>query len=147
MRRLTAERPAKLDLKRNDPVKTFVFNVFLTLTLTVGVSLPATAGPAPAAVPAPAAQPDTPAAPSGSGLPVPRFVSLKSDSVNLRNGTSTDYPTGWVFRRACLPLEVIKECDAWRQLRYAEGTTGGVLACDCRNRETNSSCNAPLRPT
>ena len=60
----------------------------------------------PAAEAEPAA---APTAPSGSGLPVPRFVSLKSDRVNLRNGPSTEYPTGLVFRRAGLPLEVIKE--------------------------------------
>lgn len=75
-------------------------------------------------------------APSGSGLPVPRFVSLKSDRVNLRNGPSTDYPTGWVFRRAGLPLEVIKEYEAWRQVRDAEGTTGWVLQTLLSGRRT-----------
>jgi SH3-like domain-containing protein len=74
--------------------------------------------------------------PSGSGLPVPRFVSLKSDRVNLRNGPSTEYPTGWVFRRAGLPLEVIKEFEAWRQVRDAEGTTGWVLQTLLSGRRT-----------
>lgn len=78
----------------------------------------------------------TEAAPSGSGLPVPRFVSLKSDRVNLRNGPSTEYPTGWVFRRAGLPLEVIKEFEAWRQVRDAEGTTGWVLQTLLSGRRT-----------
>lgn len=78
----------------------------------------------------------SPAAPTGSGLPVPRFASLKSDRVNLRNGPSTDYPTGWVFRRAGLPLEVIKEFDAWRQVRDAEGTTGWVLQTLLSGRRT-----------
>lgn len=76
------------------------------------------------------------AAPPGSGLPVPRFVSLKSDRVNLRNGPSTDYPTGWVYRRAGLPLEVIKEFEAWRQVRDAEGTTGWVLQTLLSGRRT-----------
>jgi SH3-like domain-containing protein len=67
---------------------------------------------------------------------VPRFVSLKSDRVNLRNGPSTEYPTGWVFRRAGLPLEVIKEFDAWRQVRDAEGTTGWVLQTLLSGRRT-----------
>jgi len=75
-------------------------------------------------------------APAGSGLPVPRFVSLKSDRVNLRNGPSTEYPTGWVFRRAGLPLEVIKEFEAWRQVRDAEGTTGWVLQTLLSGRRT-----------
>lgn len=81
-------------------------------------------------------EPAAGAAPAGSGLPVPRFVSLKSDRVNLRNGPSTEYPTGWVFRRAGLPLEVIKEFEAWRQVRDAEGTTGWVLQTLLSGRRT-----------
>jgi len=72
----------------------------------------------------------------GSGLPVPRFVSLKSDRVNLRNGPGTDYPTGWVYRRAGLPLEVVKEFEGWRQVRDAEGVTGWVLQSFLSGRRT-----------
>ena len=78
---------------------------------------------------------ETPA-PIGSGLPVPRFVSLKSDRVNLRNGPGTDYPTGWVYRRAGLPLEIIKEFEAWRQVRDAEGATGWILQSFLSGRRT-----------
>lgn len=83
----------------------------------------------------PAAADDTPAL-VGSGLPVPRFVSLKSDRVNLRNGPGTDYPTGWVYRRAGLPLEVIKEFETWRQVRDAEGATGWILQSFLSGRRT-----------
>jgi SH3-like domain-containing protein len=69
-------------------------------------------------------------------LPVPRFVSLKSDRVNLRQGPGTEYPTAWVFRRAGLPVEVIKEFDSWRQVRDAEGTTGWVLGSMLSGRRT-----------
>nr|WP_290980624.1 SH3 domain-containing protein [Hyphomicrobium sp.] len=78
---------------------------------------------------------DAPAV-TGSGLPVPRFVSLKSDRVNLRNGPGTDYPTGWVYRRAGLPVEVIKEFETWRQVRDAEGATGWVLQSLLSGRRT-----------
>jgi SH3-like domain-containing protein len=71
-----------------------------------------------------------------SGLPVPRFVSLKSDRVNLRQGPGVDYPTAWVFRRAGLPLEVVKEFESWRQVRDAEGTTGWVLGTMLSGRRT-----------
>jgi SH3-like domain-containing protein len=71
-----------------------------------------------------------------SGLPVPRFVSLKSDRVNLRQGPGTEYPTAWVFRRAGLPVEVIKEFESWRQVRDAEGTTGWVLGSMLSGRRT-----------
>ncbi|MBN9246155.1 MAG: hypothetical protein J0I81_01640 [Hyphomicrobium sp.] len=83
----------------------------------------------------PALADDAPAL-TGSGLPVPRFVSLKSDRVNLRNGPGTDYPTSWVYRRAGLPVEVIKEFEAWRQVRDAEGATGWVLQSLLSGRRT-----------
>lgn len=90
---------------------------------------------APVAVPGRAVAADSPAL-VGSGLPVPRFVSLKSDRVNLRNGPGTDYPTSWVYRRAGLPLEVIKEFEIWRQVRDAEGATGWVLQSLLSGRRT-----------
>ncbi len=67
---------------------------------------------------------------------MPRFVSLKSDRVNLRNGPGTDYPTGWVYRRAGLPVEVVKEFEGWRQVRDAEGATGWVLQSLLSGRRT-----------
>lgn len=81
-------------------------------------------------------QPVAAGIPQGSGLPLPRFVSLKSDKVNLRNGPGTDYPTSWVFRHAGLPLEVIKEFEGWRQVRDAEGTTGWVIQSFLSGRRT-----------
>lgn len=61
-----------------------------------------------------------------SGRPLPRFVSLKSDRVNLRGGPGRDYPIQWVFRRAGLPVEVINEFEGWREVRDSEGTKGWV---------------------
>ena len=83
----------------------------------------------------PAAQTGPPAV-AGSGLPIPRFVSLKSDRVNLRQGPGTEYPTAWVFRRVGLPVEIIKEFESWRQVRDAEGTTGWVLGTMLSGRRT-----------
>ena len=41
-----------------------------------------------------------------------------------------------MFRRAGLPVEVIKEFDGWRQVRDAEGTTGWVLSTMLSGRRT-----------
>ena len=66
--------------------------------------------------------------PSGkAALPVPRFVSLKSDKVNVRRGPSTDQAIVWVFSRAGLPVEVIAESDNWRRVRDSEGADGWVF--------------------
>lgn len=61
-----------------------------------------------------------------SGLPLPRFVSLKSDETNLRTGPGTRYPIAWVFKRAHMPVEVVDEFDMWRKIRGEDGTTGWV---------------------
>jgi SH3-like domain-containing protein len=62
-----------------------------------------------------------------AALPVPRFVSLKSDKVNVRKGPSTDQAIVWVFSRAGLPVEVIAESDNWRRVRDSEGADGWVF--------------------
>ena len=73
---------------------------------------------------------------AATGLVLPRFVSLKSDRVNLRQGPSTDYPTSWVYRRPGLPLEVIRELEGWRQVRDADSATGWVLQTSLSGRRT-----------
>jgi SH3-like domain-containing protein len=62
-----------------------------------------------------------------SGLPVPRFVSLKASRVNVRTGPGDDYQVAWVFTRAGLPVEVIQEFDTWRRVRDADGAVGWVF--------------------
>ena len=71
-----------------------------------------------------------------TGLPLPRFVSLKSDRVNMRSGPGTDYPTLWVYRRVGLPVEVVKEFESWRQVRDSEGATGWVTQALLSGRRT-----------
>ena len=60
----------------------------------------------------------------GSGLPVPRFVSLKFNETNLRAGPGSEYPVLWQYRQAGLPLLVDAEFGVWRKVRDADGTTG-----------------------
>jgi SH3-like domain-containing protein len=61
-----------------------------------------------------------------SGLPLPRYVSLKSKKVNIRIGPSTDYAVSWMYLKAGTPMEIIQEYDNWRRVRDAEGTEGWV---------------------
>ncbi|WP_394700884.1 SH3 domain-containing protein [uncultured Cohaesibacter sp.] len=71
-----------------------------------------------------------------SGLKVPRFVSLKSDRVNVRGGPSTDHKVKWVFRRAGLPVEIVHEFENWRQIRDSEGEEGWVYHSLLSGRRT-----------
>lgn len=64
--------------------------------------------------------------PRGSGLPVPRFVSLRSGEVNLRTGPGVRYPVEWVFVRRDIPVEITAEFDTWRRIRDWEGAEGWV---------------------
>ena len=73
---------------------------------------------------------------SATGLPVPRYVSLKSDRVNLREGPSKDHRTTWVFQRAGLPVEIMAEFETWRRIRDSEGAEGWVLHSLLSGRRT-----------
>ncbi|MEL6374166.1 MAG: SH3 domain-containing protein [Pseudomonadota bacterium] len=71
-----------------------------------------------------------------SGLPLPRFVSLKADRVNVRKGPGPQYAIDWVFVRAGWPVEVIAEFGPWRRIRDAEGATGWILGAMLSGRRT-----------
>lgn len=71
------------------------------------------------AVPA-AAQTET----QPTGLPLPRFASLRADEVNVRTGPGPRYPVEWVFVRRNMPVEIIAEFDTWRRIRDWQGTEG-----------------------
>jgi SH3-like domain-containing protein len=63
---------------------------------------------------------------SVTGLPVPRFVSLKSDRVNVRGGPNKDQDVRWVYTRAGMPVEITAEFENWRRIRDWEGAEGWV---------------------
>jgi SH3-like domain-containing protein len=71
-----------------------------------------------------------------TGLPLPRFVSLKSDRVNLHEGPAKDHRTVWIYQRAGLPVEITAESDTWRKIRDSEGTEGWVLHSLLSGRRT-----------
>ena len=67
-----------------------------------------------------------PAAPTTGGLPIPRFVSLRTNPINLRTGPGVRYPVDWVYVKRHLPVEVIGEFDTWRRIRDQDGAEGWV---------------------
>ena len=91
----------------------------LGLFLALSAATPAAAPPAHRA-PAP----DRDATDGLSGLPVPRFVSLKSDRAYLRAGPGDRYPVSWIYVRKGLPVEVVREYGIWRQVRDIGGSVG-----------------------
>jgi SH3-like domain-containing protein len=71
-----------------------------------------------------------------SSLPVPRFVSLRSDEVNVRTGPGVRYPIDWVFVRKTMPVEVVAEVETWRKIRSLDGTEGWVHQSMLTGRRT-----------
>ncbi len=61
-----------------------------------------------------------------SGLPLPRFVSLRTDEANVRTGPGMQYPKKWVFVKRDIPLEIISEYGDWRKVRDIQSDDGWV---------------------
>ncbi|MBP7190497.1 MAG: hypothetical protein KA998_04590 [Rickettsiaceae bacterium] len=59
-------------------------------------------------------------------LPVPRFVSTKSNEVNARSGPGVRYPIDWVFVKKGEPLEITAEFEQWRFVKDIDGQGGWV---------------------
>jgi SH3-like domain-containing protein len=76
------------------------------------------------------------AAGQASGLPVPRFVSLKADKVNMHVGPAKNYEVKWLYQRAGLPVEVTAEFENWRRIRDSDGTEGWVYHSLLSGRRT-----------
>ena len=73
---------------------------------------------------------------ASSGLPVPRFVSLKPDKVNVRGGPTRNHDITWQYTRAGLPVEITAESDNWRRIRDWEGSEGWVYHSMLSGRRT-----------
>jgi len=61
-----------------------------------------------------------------SSLPIPRYVSLKTDPVYMRKGPGIRYPILWVFQKHQLPIEIIEEFNTWRKVRDLYGDMGWI---------------------
>lgn len=73
-----------------------------------------------------AAAQEDPARGSVTNLPLPRFVSLKTNEGNARRGPGLTHRIDWVFSRAGMPLRVTAEYENWRRIEDAEGAGGWV---------------------
>ena len=66
------------------------------------------------------------AEPTPSGLPVPRFVSVKADRVAVRDGPDKDHDVSWIYTRVGWPVEITAEFEDWRRIRDSDGSQGWV---------------------
>ena len=79
-----------------------------------------------------------------SGLPVPRYVSLKFNEVNARAGPGDDYRPLWTYRAKGLPMQVIAETRDWRRVCDPQGRLGWVKGTGVSGERT--AINLAPRP-
>lgn len=61
-----------------------------------------------------------------SGLPLPRFVSTRSEPINVRVGPGEKYDIVWTYVKSGVPVEIVQEFDTWRKIRDMDGTEGWI---------------------
>ncbi|MEM6604089.1 MAG: SH3 domain-containing protein, partial [Pseudomonadota bacterium] len=71
-----------------------------------------------------------------TGLPIPRFVTLKGNKANMRFGPSKTHAIKWQYNRKGLPVEVIDEFDHWRKVRDMDGSEGWIHQMVLSGRRT-----------
>ena len=59
-----------------------------------------------------------------TNLPLPRYVSLKTDQGNVRRGPSLSHRIDWVYKRRDLPLRITAEHGHWRRVEDRDGMGG-----------------------
>ena len=98
----------------------------ISVALAALVALACTPGPAWSPAWAPIAPAWASSDAVASGLPVPRFVSLKADRVTVRGGPDKDHDVNWIYTRAGWPVEITAEFENWRRIRDCDGAEGWV---------------------
>ena len=55
-----------------------------------------------------------------------KFLSLKNNEVNLRQGPSFEYPIKFIYIKKYLPVIVLDKSETWRKIRYFENNSGWI---------------------
>lgn len=108
---------------------------FLLVTV-ITATLPSSRAVSNPVEPAQVAQSDDPLRARPNQATRRRFVSLRSDEVNVRVGPGVRYPIKWKFRQKLIPVEVVQEYDTWRKIRDWEGAEGWVHKAMLSNRRS-----------
>lgn len=89
---------------------------------------------------------DAPAMGVDSNLPVPRYVSLRTEGANGRHGPGLDQRIDWIYERAGLPLQVTAESGPWRRVRDPDNAEVWMHAQNLDPRRTAYvRTEAPMR--
>ena len=55
-----------------------------------------------------------------------KFLSLKNNAVNLRQGPSFDYPIKLTYKKKFLPILILDKSENWRKIKDYESNSGWI---------------------
>ena len=55
-----------------------------------------------------------------------KFLSLKNNEVNLRQGQSFEYPIKLTYKKKYLPIMILDKSETWRQIKDFENNSGWI---------------------
>ncbi len=61
-----------------------------------------------------------------TNLPIPRYVSLKTQEANVRRGPALSHQVDWIFKGQGLPVKVTAEYGHWRRIEDRDGEGGWI---------------------
>lgn len=65
---------------------------------------------------------------SAQDADVPYWASIRASEVNMRVGPAESYRIDWVYKRAGLPMKVVRKQEGWRLVEDPEGARGWILS-------------------
>jgi len=67
---------------------------------------------------------------------IEKFLSLKNNEVNLRQGPSFDYPIKLTYKKKYLPVIIFDKSETWRQIKDFENNTGWIHISQLSRRKS-----------
>ena len=65
-----------------------------------------------------------------------KFLSLKNNEVNLRQGPSFEYPIKFIYIKKYLPVEVLDKSETWIKIKDFENNSGWIHVSQLSKKKT-----------
>ena len=65
-----------------------------------------------------------------------KFLSLKNNEVNLRQGPSFEYPIKLIYKKKYLPVIIINQSETWRQIKDFKNNSGWIHISQLSKRKS-----------
>jgi len=65
-----------------------------------------------------------------------KFLSLKNNEVNLRQGPSFEYPVRFIYKKKYLPVEILDKSETWKKIKDFENNSGWIHASQLSKKKS-----------